>query len=96
MKKRLSQFIIVVLCLVSTLVISKINTKAASSVNNGVNYETYTVSNLGLVKTQDAYVVKNVGADDHHYRQQQLCSHCFGSFHTVDRAQSQRRRGHAL
>ena len=60
MKKRLSQFIIIVLCLLSTLVISKINTKAATSVNNGVNYETYTVSNLGLVKTQDAYVVKNV------------------------------------
>ena len=60
MKKRLSQFIIIVLCLVSTLVISKINTQAATSVNNGVNYETYTVSNLGLVKTQDAYVVKNV------------------------------------
>ena len=50
MKKRLSQFIIIVLCLLSTLIISKINTKAATSVNNGVNYETYTVSNLGLVK----------------------------------------------
>lgn len=61
MKKRLSQFIIVVLCLVSVLLMSKINTSAAMDINNnGVNYETYTISNLGLVKTQDAYVVKNV------------------------------------
>ena len=61
MKKRLSQFIIVVLCLVSVLLMSKINTSAAMDINNnGVNYETYTISNLGLVKTQDAYVFRNL------------------------------------
>ena len=61
MKKRLSQFLIVLLCLVTTLLFSNIKPSAAMSVeNNGVNYETFTISNLGLVKTQDAYVVKNV------------------------------------
>ena len=47
MKKRLSQFLIVLLCLVTTLLFSNIKPSAAMSVeNNGVNYETFTISNI--------------------------------------------------
>ncbi len=59
-KKNLFKFLTFLLVLVISLFVTKIPTYAGKIItDNGTTYETYTISNEGLIGTQTAYVVKN-------------------------------------
>lgn len=59
-KKRLYQFITLFILLVGSILLTKISTYAWSIGDNGVAYDTFTISSNGLVGTQEAYLVNNV------------------------------------
>lgn len=59
-KKRLYQFLILFLCLVTCIASTSITSSAITIGDNGTAYETFTSDYNGLVMTQEAYIVNTV------------------------------------
>lgn len=59
-KKRLYQFITLFMLIVGSILLTKVQTFAWDTGDNGVAYQTFTVSSQGIVGTQEAYLVNNV------------------------------------
>lgn len=59
-KKRLYQFITLFMLIVGSILLTKVQTFAWETGDNGVAYQTFTVSSQGIVGTQEAYLVNNV------------------------------------
>ncbi len=59
-KKRLYQFVTLLMLVLGSILLTKVQSYAWTVGDNGVAYDTFTVSSNGLVGTQEAYLVNNV------------------------------------